>query len=226
MQTASVAVPTSTAPASSYSALVVATALDPAAPSACSLSDALGEFDVFQLWGTLDPNAVPTTVPPPPNLYPLGLVRGASQGAISYAPVGLMGYPNFAIQRIGGSAAGTFYANGGTPVNGAASSVGVSLPALGAFSAIRSLASFAGGPILVGLDSMQTINDTFAVYATNDPATTGLTGSVFIGNIQGGGGLTGTTVLVSGYNHMLCMRTGAPMGGATAGFLLAYGPNA
>ena len=201
--------------ASNSSSLIDARSIDPA-KSIVVVSTGLTPFDVFNLYVTLDPSWVPVAAPP--NALLLGQVRGTDGSVV--LPVNLQGYPFFALQRVAGSVFGTFYASGPTNPAGAVAPGFDTTPAIGAFSVISTPKRRFKGPVLIGLNVNQTIDDTFNVYGTDDPLATPTSGSSLIGQIQGGGALTGTTVLLENYLYALVMRTG----GSTPGAVISYAP--
>jgi hypothetical protein len=184
----------------------------------CKLSMDLLATDEITVYGTLDVTATPTS----PNLVLLGTVNGTfgqlanESGFLSY-------WPFVFIERTAGttptSPTSLFFACSATAAGTPSAPVTTALPVTTFFSALADLTPFTN-PVRVGLDANQTELDTFNVYGTDDPNTTGLAGGTLIGNLQGGGqNPTVATVLVSAYQFVYVMRTG----GYTSGSLLAWG---
>jgi hypothetical protein len=201
----------------SFSPLIDARAIDPK-KSIVVVSGGLTPFDVFNLYVTLDPTWDPTALSPtPPNALRIGQVRGTDGSVV--LPAKLQGFPFFALQRASGSSPGTFYASGPTNPSGAVAPGVAALPAIGGSALIRTPKDRFQGPVIIGLDVSQTVDDTFDVYGTDDPLATPISGSSYLGQIQGGGSLTGTTLLLSDYLLAIVVRTG----GGTVGEALSYG---
>ena len=183
------------------------------------LSTDLLATDEITIYGTLDVTATPTS----PNLVLLGTVNGTLGQPVSGSFLSY--WPYVFIERTAGvtptSPTSLFFACSAAAAGTPSPPLTTALPATTFFSTLVDLTPFTN-PVRVGLDANQTVLDTFEVYGTDDPSTTGFAGGTLIGSLQGGGfNATVSTVLISAYQFVYVMRTG----GFTAGSLLLWGAN-